>query len=229
MALAQLSIVPIRVLLIDDHSIFRAGLRLLIERHPGIVVVGEANTYSDALAVARHEQPDIIILNAPPDNSNALDKLAELLSTLNQSRVVILTRGYDTGLYQRAAQLGVMGFVSKETEPEVLIKAIEKVHSGEAWIDRRTMARVLTEIARPAKKDISHTGAAQIESLTKREREIITYVAQGLKNKVIADRLFISDITVRHHLTNIFNKLDVADRFELIIFAYKHGLCAIPD
>jgi two-component system nitrate/nitrite response regulator NarL len=218
----------IRVLLIDDHAVVRAGLRMLIESRPGIEVVGEADNYLDAVAVTAREQPDIILLDLVMGGESGLDYLPKLVSVAEQARVLILTGVRDPKVHQRAVQLGAMGVVLKGEAPEVLIKAIEKVHAGEAWLDRTSMANILAEISGSGKQQYS-AESAHIETLTKREREIITLVAQGLKSKQIAERLRISDITVRHHLTSIYAKLRAADRFELILYAYRHGLADRPE
>lgn len=218
---------PIRVLLIDDHAMVRAGLRLLLEKITHIRVVGEADNMTDALAITSREQPDIILLDLVMSSESGLDYLPKLLTLSRESRIIILTGVNDPKLHQRAVQLGAMGLLLKDKAPEILIKAIEKVATGEAWLDRVTMANVLAELSRPNKTDAS-SEEAKVASLTKREREIISLVALGMKNKQIAERLLISEITVRHHLTSVFSKLDLSDRFELIIYAFRHGLAESP-
>jgi two-component system nitrate/nitrite response regulator NarL len=134
---------------------------------------------------------------------------------------VVIAR--DSEAHQEAVRLGAMGVVLKDQSAEVLIKAIKKVHAGEVWIDRVTMGNVLNEMRR---KDSNHRDADEdkIIYLTRREREVISLVAEGLKNKQIAARLFISDTTVTHHLSSIFSKLGVSDRLELVIYAFAHKL-----
>ena len=218
----------IRAMLVDDHSMVRAGLRCLIESQPGILVVGEAGNLSDAFAVANREQPDIILLDLIMGSETGLDYVPELLAASKTSRIIILTSVNDSKMHQRALQVGAMGIVVKEEAPDVLIKAIKKVHEGEAWVDRATMANLLVELSNPNSKNTNGSESAKLGALTKREKEIISLVAQGLKNKQIASSLCISEITVRHHLTTIFSKLDVADRFELIVYAYRSNLCDLP-
>jgi DNA-binding NarL/FixJ family response regulator len=121
-----------------------------------------------------------------------------------------------------------MGVVLKEQPAEVLVMAIEKVHAGEAWFDRSTLASVLASFADPQHPQEPYSHAARIATLTKREREVITLVAQSLKNRAIADRLFIREATVRHHLSSIFDKLGVSDRAELMLYAIRHGLAEPP-
>lgn len=220
---------PIRVLLVGDHTVVRVGLKLLIESYPDMAVVGQAGTNGDAPAIADTVQPHIILVDVTNGNDAELNCLPKLLSAARDARVVVLTGDVEAKVNHRAVELGAMGVVQKTKEPDVLIKAIRKVHSGEAWLDRVTTASVLTELSRrSSREDRDRSESDDIASLTKRERDVINLVAQGLKNRQIAERLSISDITVRHHLTSIFGKLGVADRFELIIYAYRHGLCAPP-
>jgi two-component system, NarL family, nitrate/nitrite response regulator NarL len=216
----------IRVVLVDDHAVVRAGLRMLIESRPGLLVVGEAATTADALTVAGREQPDIILLDLDLGGDNGLTILPELFATAKQSRVLMLTGVRDPEEHQRAVRLGAMGVVLKEKAADDLLQAIEKVHAGEVWLDGALMARVLGRAA-PAEATIDPE-AVKIASLTDREREVIALICEGLQNKLIGERLFISETTVRHHLTSIFDKLGVTNRLELVIYAYRHGLAKLP-
>ena len=220
---------PIRVLLVDDHVIVRAGLRMLIENHKGMVVVGEAGTRIDALSIAAREQPEIILLDLDMGKESGLDFLRELLAAAAGARVVMLTGVRDPEAHRRAVHLGAMGLVLKDKAAEILIKAIEKVHDGEVWLDRSLTASVLSEMSHADHTRKAAPEAAKIESLTSREREIVGHVSEGLKNKQIADRLFISEATVRNHLTSILSKLDLSDRFELALYAYRHHLAKPPS
>ena len=219
---------PIRILLIDDHAVVRSGLRLLIETQPGLEVVGEAGNRDDALAIAASELPDIILLDIDLNGVNSLDFFPELLAAAPEARIIILTGVYDLEAHHRAVRLGAVGLVMKEKAQEIVIKAIKKVHAGEIWLDRLLMGNVLATIARSNEAKKTDPEAAKIATLTEREREIIVLNGEGLKNKEIADRLFISESTVRHHLTSIFDKLGVADRLELIFYAYRYGLAKPP-
>ena len=213
----------IRVVLIEDHEVVRAGLRLLIESAAGFEVVGEAATHADALALAAREQPDIILLDLALGPENGLDLLPKLFTVAGLARVLILTGLSDVEEYREAILRGATGLMLKEQTPEVLLKAIEKVHAGEVWLDRAILASVLSEMvlggARPANAE-----ATRISALTEREREVIALIGEGLKNKQIGDRLSISETTVRHHLTSAFAKLGVESRLEMVIFAHRHGL-----
>ena len=218
----------IRIIIIDDHAVFLAALRMLIEGQPGMKVVGEARNRAEAIEITRSLQPDIIVLDLVMGDENGLDYIKELLAESRGGRVIVLTGALDSKLHQLAIQQGAMGLVLKTKGPETLLKAIEKVHQGEVWVDRVTMGIVLSEMSRLGKEDEPTRNDSTVDLITKREREIIKLVAKGFKNKQIADQLHLSDITVRHHLTSIYSKLGVADRFELIVFAYNNSLCDPP-
>jgi two-component system nitrate/nitrite response regulator NarL len=213
---------PVRVLIVDDHPLLRAGLRMLLESQPGITVVAETDSCASALEATAHKQPDIILLDLDLGEQNALDCLPDLLEAANQVRVIILTGIRDAELHQEAVRLGAVGLVLKEQATETLINAIECVQAGEVWLDRTLVTRILGRMNRTSQQRDSE--ADRIAALTEREREVITLIGEGLRNRQIAERLFISETTVRHHLTAIFDKLGVSDRLELVIYAYRHGL-----
>ena len=220
---------PIRILLVDDHVIVRAGLRMLIENHKGMVVVGEAGNRTDALSIAARDKPTIILLDLDMGKESGLDFLRELLDSSSGARVVMLTGVRDPDAHRRAVHLGAMGLVLKDKAAEVLIKAIEKVHAGEVWLDRSLTASVLSEMSNASQRRKEDPEADKIRALTSREREIVGLVCEGLKNRQIGDRLFISEATVRNHLTSILSKLELSDRFELALYAYRQHLAKPPS
>ena len=215
---------PIRVCIIEDHALVRSGLRMLIENHDGMRVVGEAANRAEAFVAAKANPPDIFILDLDLNHENGLDFLSELVSSFTPARVLVVTASTDINVHQSAITAGAMGIVLKEQASEVLLTAIEKVHSGEVWLTRSMTAAVLSQKSR-ARDDSEER---KIESLTRREREIIVLIAQGLKREQIAERLFISETTVRNHLTSILYKLKLSDRFELVFYAFRTGLAKPP-
>ena len=219
---------PTRVLIVDDHGIVRAGLRMLLESQSGITVVGEAATCADALVLATRTHPDVIILDLDLGGENAIESIPTLLSAAPEARILVLTGVRDPEAHREAVRCGAMGLVLKEKAAETLLQAITKVRAGEVWLEPGMIARVLGELTRPQTAPPTSPEAAKIATLTEREREVITLVGEGLRNKHIAERLYISEATVRHHLTAIFAKLEVADRFELAVYAYQHGLAKPP-
>jgi two-component system nitrate/nitrite response regulator NarL len=219
---------PVRVLIVDDHGIMRAGLRMLLESQPDITVVGEAATCAEALALANCTQPDIILLDLDLGGENAIESMPALLSTAPETRILVLTGVRDPEVHRQAIRHGAVGLVLKEKAVETLLEAITRVRAGEVWLEPTMIARVLGDLTRPQPSPQISPEAAKIARLTEREREVIALVGEGLRNKHIAERLYISEATVRHHLTAIFAKLGVSDRFELAIYAYQHGLAKPP-
>jgi DNA-binding NarL/FixJ family response regulator len=201
---------------------------MLIDSQPGITVVGEATNRADALAVATREQPDVILLDLDLGGEVSLDSIPDLLAVTSKARVLILTGIHDAELHRRAVRLGAVGLVLKDRAADILLEAISKVHAGEAWLEPAMVAKVLSDMTRAQATPQHNTERMKIAALTEREREVIGLIGEGLRNKQIAERLFISEATVRHHLTAIFAKLGVADRLELVIYAYQHDLVKLP-
>jgi two-component system nitrate/nitrite response regulator NarL len=247
----------IRILLVENQTIVRAGLKLILESQSGLNVVAEASNSSEAVAAAEQSQPDVVLLDLDPDGEIGPDCLIEILRAVPQTRVLVLTGNGDLELHCEAIYNGAVGLVRKFEPADVLLKAIRKVYADEVWLDGALMARLLRDLrsARNIQPPIeivsngtSHAKpdrhgedrprsipykttpeeAVKIAQLTDRELEVVALVGEGLRNQQIADRLFISVITVRHHLSSVFSKLEVKDRFELAIYAYRHGLARLP-
>jgi two-component system nitrate/nitrite response regulator NarL len=216
---------PIRVLLVSDMLLTRAGLRHLLEA-AGIALVGEASTCDEAVSVAKRERPEIILLDFD-SRSDTFACLADLISVADTGRVITLSDATRAADHATLVEMGAAGLVRKDEHPDVLIKAIRKVHSGEIWLDRASTAQALRRMVR--RRRTEDMEAARIATLTKREHEIIALVGEGLKNGAIAQRLFISEATVRNHLTSILDKLGLSDRFELAVYAFRQGLVRYPD
>lgn len=215
----------IRVVVIDDQALVRAALCNLLESQAGLTIVKQTNRCADALSEVA-EKPDVLVVNLPL--ADGTDELPQLLEANEGLRLLVLTSEHGPEVHRTAVDLGATGLVQKDQPPEVLVKAIKKVHAGEAWFDRSAIAEVLMDISRANGRKRADAVEPGIAELTKREREVVTLVAQGLKNRQVADQLFISDVTVRHHLTSIFSKLGVSDRLELMIYAFRHGLAKPP-
>jgi DNA-binding NarL/FixJ family response regulator len=213
-------------MIIDDESMIRRGLRLLVNDCPDFEVVGEAGCGMEALEIVARQRPDVILLDVNLRGENGLDLMPRLHEASPDSAVLVLTGEISTDAYLKSMRLGAMGLILKDKEPEELHRAIEKVHRGEAWFDRVLQGRLQQERARPA--DHNDEESARVGKLTKRQREVLAVLGEGLPNKKIAERLGISDGTVKRHLEDITNKLGAADRYELIILAYRHRLARPP-
>jgi DNA-binding NarL/FixJ family response regulator len=207
---------PITIMIVDDHVVIRSGLRMLIEYDQRMQVVAQAAS----------ERPDVIILDLVLGDEDGLSFLPELCQASPTSRVLVLTGVQNPDAHRRAIRRGAMGIVLKEHAADQLLKAIMKVNDGEVWIERSMMGSMIQEFNKPAMVDPE---IAKIESLTDREREVIGLIGEGLKNKQVGERLFISETTVTHHLSSVFSKLEVSDRLELIIYAFRHGLAKMPE
>lgn len=217
---------PIKVFLLSDNHITRSGLRRILECHPGFHVLGEGSVAVNATVESLVVQRPVILLDLDPNGADALRKLEHL--TRSSTVIVLCELGHDE-LVRKAVGLGVAGIVLKTQPPSVLIAVIQSLCESSGHDSRMTIP-----IKESVKEPVSHArvGAVthmarvteRIRSLTARELDIIRLIATGLKNKEVARQLHISDITVRHHLTSIFSKLDVPDRQKLLILAHTHGI-----
>jgi two-component system nitrate/nitrite response regulator NarL len=219
----------IKILLVDDHVVMRQGLRMLIENNPDMTVVAEAARCDEALEAAAREQPDTILLDLDLGNGSGLDIIPQLIALHNKVNILILTGVREAELHRRAIRMGAAGVLMKDQAGEMLIKAIRKVSAGEVWADRGMTAALLQELRRGTESRRLDTEAARIDSLTQREREVVSLVAQGFGTARIAKNLFISEKTVRNHIASIFDKLLVSDRLELAVYAVRHGLAPQPQ
>jgi DNA-binding NarL/FixJ family response regulator len=217
----------ISILLVDNQSLLRAGLRLILEKEPIFEVVGEASIREEALEGARL-RPDIIILNLNSNGESDLDLLSDLSIIAEGARVLVLISDFDLELRRRIVRFGVKGLVQKTESPDRLIAAVKSVYAGEVWLDPRTVSQVLDDLLHAGDAKQTNSVLNNGVRLTGRELDIIALIGEGLKNKQIAERLYISEPTVRHYLTSIFEKVGVKGRQGLIVYAYQHGLAKPP-
>jgi DNA-binding NarL/FixJ family response regulator len=215
----------IRVVLADDHPIVRDGLRKLLTLEEDIEVVGEASDGREVVQVVQDTRPDVLILDLRMPYMDGLATLQALQQLERKVRVIVLTASEDKNEFVQAMKLGCSGIVLKQTAPELIVKSIRKVHSGEIWLDSHTTAAVMRQFASPAEMlSGTPTKGRERSPLSQREREIVGLVAQGYKNREMAEKMFISEQTVKNHLHNIFDKLGVSDRLELALYAIHKGL-----
>lgn len=218
---------PIRIMIVDDHAVIRAGLRMLIEQDKSMTVVAMTGSRTETLETAEKERPDIIVLDILLGDDDGLSFLPELCRISPNSRVLVLTGVQTPDSHRTAIRRGAMGIVLKQQAADQLLKAIHKVHQGEVWIDRLMVGSVLDEMR--TEKRVENPETAKVSALTPREREVIGLVSEGLRNKQIGERLFISETTVTHHLSSIYSKLGVGDRLELVIYAFANKLANKPE
>jgi DNA-binding NarL/FixJ family response regulator len=219
----------IRLAIIDERALSRAGIQAIISSRHGFEIIGEAAGREDAIVLVEREQPDVILMNIGENGAvGGLEMIPDLLNASELSRVLILMGGQNSEIQHQAVCYGALGVLTMDKSPDTMIKAIERIHAGEVWLDRSMTASVLSSLSPAGRAKKANPEEEKIKSLTARELEVIKLVGEGLKNKAIGEKLFISEITVHHHLTAIYSKLDVTDRLELIIYAYRNGLAQLP-
>ncbi len=221
----------IRVMIADDHPIVRDGLKKLLSLEDDIEVVAVASDGREVLDQVAAHQPDIILLDLRMPNLDGITTLQTLQQRNCPAKVIILTASEDKNEFVQAMKLGARGIVLKQTASELIVKSIRKVHAGEIWLDSQTTAAVMRQFATAASEPASAQSGGRVRErspLSAREREIVALVAQGYKNKEMAEKMFISEQTVKNHLHNIFDKLGVSDRLELALYAIHKGL-HLPD
>jgi len=216
----------VRILLADDHPIFRDGLRRLLETEPGFRVVGEASDGAEAVAMAKKLKPDLLLLDLAMPKHPGLEAVRELGNSDTPVRILLLTAAVEKEQIVEALQLGARGVVLKESATQLLLNSIRAVMAGQYWVGRETISN-LVEYLRgllappPAPKQKKF-------GLTPRELEIVSAVVAGYTNKDVAAHYKISEDTVKHHLSNIFDKLGVSTRLELALFAVHQDLPLVP-
>jgi DNA-binding NarL/FixJ family response regulator len=213
----------IRVLIADDHPIFRAGLRSILEAECGFVVVGEAGDGDQAVQMARALLPDILLLDLAMPGVSGMDALAELGTAPTPVRTILLTAAIEKPELVKALQLGAAGVVLKSAATDLLFKSIRSVMAGQHWIGREAVSD-LVQALRAQMGAGPEKPARERFGLTRRELEITSAVVAGLSNREIARKLSLSEDTVKHHLTNIFDKMGASNRLELALFAVHHRL-----
>jgi DNA-binding NarL/FixJ family response regulator len=211
---------PLRVLIADDHPLFRHGIQALLSATPDCEVVGEAQTGEEAVALATELQPDVILMDIQMPGNNGIEATRQILHTNPHIRILMVTMFEDDASVFTAMRAGARGYVLKDTEKAELLRALRAVGSGEAIFSPAIATRLIEFFSRPHPAAPLHA----FPDLTDREREILDLIAQGQSNTEVASRLILSPKTVRNYVSSIFSKLQVADRAHAIIRAREAGL-----
>jgi DNA-binding NarL/FixJ family response regulator len=214
----------VRVVLVDDQALFRAGIRMVVSSQPDLEVVGEASDGAEALRVVRETRPDVVLMDIRMPVMDGLTATAELLDDPlfggEPPRIVMLTTFDLDEAAARAIRRGASGFLLKDADPEFLLAAIRTVHAGSSVIAASATRELFATFSAPEHKTVPPAFA----ELTDREREIFALAARGLSNAEIAGREFLSEATVKTHISRILAKLALRDRVQLVVFAFEHGL-----
>ncbi len=213
----------IRILIADDHAVVREGLRALIDTEPGMQLVGEAADGAEAVAEAHRLHPDVILLDLVMPRMGGLEASGEIKHNHPDARILVLTSFDEDEKVFQAIQSGALGYLLKDASPDELLGAIREVHRGEPSMQPTIAHKVMRELQRTSNLPPTE------EPLTAREVEVLKWVAQGLSNQEIADKLVISERTVRTHVSNILSKLYLANRTQAALYALREGLASLED
>ena len=214
----------VRIVLADDHQMFRDAVRRLLDAEPDLVVVGEAGDGEEAVALTLQYEPDILLLDVAMPHANGMEVLQQIAAASKATRIIMVTGAVEENELRQALRLGARGFVLKESGAAQLLESIRVVHGGEYFVGRECMADLVSAVR---SRGVAIEGRAPRKAdfgLTTRERQIVSAVVNAYQNKEIAEKFAISEKTVKHHLTNIFNKVGVSNRLELALFAVHHRL-----
>jgi two-component system, NarL family, response regulator LiaR len=213
----------IRVLIADDHTVVRGGLHALLEDVAGIEVVAEAADGVEAVLKTRAVKPDVILMDLQMPRMTGIEAIEEIKKENPNARILVLTSFSDDDKVFAAIKAGALGYLLKETTTQDLLQAIRDVHNGESSLHPAIARKLIRELNRPT------TLPPSDEPLTEREAEVLILVARGLANQDIADKLVISERTVRTHVSNILSKLHLANRTQAALYALKEGLTSLDD
>jgi len=217
----------IKVLVVDDHTLFRKGIINLLQERPGIEVVGEAKDGREGIALAKQLRPDVVLMDVQMPGCNGIEATEAIRQELPDIRIIMLTVSeQDEDLFS-AIKAGARGYLLKSVEPDHLLKSIDLLMKGEAVIPHNMASKLLTEFSTLAKKPVASPDLSKnYQPLTSREKEILQTLANGASNKEIANALNISEHTVKIHLKNILKKLQVNNRIQAAVYAHRQGLVA---
>ncbi len=212
----------IRVLVVDDHAIVRKGVVALMATEASIQVVGEAGNGVDALAQAQALRPDVILMDLVMPELDGIEAIRQITSAQLGARILVLTSFAADDKVFPALKAGALGYLLKDSNPDDLIEAIRQVYRGESWLHPAVARKVLSELAHPGHSD-------HLEPLTDRETEVLCLVAEGLSNREIAERLVLSEATVRTHVSSLLSKLHLASRTQAALYALREGLASLNE
>jgi len=213
----------IRILIADDHAIVRKGIRALLMTEPGMQVIGEAGDGQEAVSLAQKLKPDLILMDLVMPRMDGIEATRRITEQAQAPQILVLTSFAADDKVFPAIKAGALGYLLKDSGPEELVQAIRQVSRGEPSLEPSIARKVLQELSHPSKAELTP------EPLTERELDVLRLIAQGCSNRSIADKLVISEVTVRTHVSNILSKLHLASRTQAALFALREGLASLED
>ena len=213
----------VTVLIVDDHQIVRRGITTFLETEPGIEVLGEAENGREAVTLAQELEPDVILMDLVMPEMDGIEAIRQIRSQQSKSQILVLTSFSSDDKIFPAVKAGALGYLLKDTSPEELTRAIRQATEGHATLNPTVASRLLREFSSETEP------ATPIEPLTEREIEVLGLITRGLTNEQIGEKLFISEATVRTHVSHILGKLNLANRTQAALWALRKGLVALNE
>lgn len=211
----------IRILIVDDHPVVRKGMHAMLETEPGLAVVGEGKNGAEAIALFGELRPDVVLMDLVMPGLDGIEAIQRIRAAEPRARILVLTSYTSNEKVFAAIRAGAAGYMLKDSDPDDLLRAIYQVHRGESSLHPAIAHKVLTELAQPAERKPA------AEELTEREKEVLSYIAQGLNNNQIADKLVVSRATVHTHVNRILSKLQLDSRTQAALYAVRSGYITI--
>ncbi|WP_100010408.1 response regulator [Lentibacillus sediminis] len=220
---------PIRIVLIDDHKLFREGVKRILDFEPSFKTVAEGEDGSEAARLVKQHKPDVVLMDINMPNMNGVQATKDLVRFFPDARVIILSIHDDESYVSHALQTGAQGYLLKEMDSDALIEAIKVVHEGGSYLHPKVTHNLVQEYRRLSKENITGIAENKVEYrrplhiLTKRESQVLQLLADGKSNRAVAESLYISEKTVKNHVSNILQKMNCTDRTQAVVAAIKKG------
>ena len=217
---------PIRILIADDHQLLREGIRNFLSLEPDFEIIGEASNGEEAVTKAEALKPDVMLLDINMPKANGIEVASRLKESCPEVRILALTIHDDQNYMMNMIQSGAAGYLLKDVEPSMMVQAVRRVYAGESYVEPSLTKKLFQGITNREEKKVAPAapGITEGDRLSTREIEVLRLIGNGMSNAEIARTLYLSEKTVKNHLTNIFRKIDVTDRTQAVLYAIKHKI-----
>ena len=217
---------PIRILIADDHQLLREGIRNFLSLEPDFEIIGEAANGEEAIAQTIELRPDVLLLDINMPKASGIEVASRLKESCPEVRILALTIHDDQNYMMNMIQSGAAGYLLKDVEPSMMVQAVRRVYAGESYVEPSLTKKLFQGITNREEKKVAPAapGITEGDRLSAREIEVLRLIGKGMSNAEIARTLYLSEKTVKNHLTNIFRKIDVTDRTQAVLYAIKHKI-----